>query len=85
MPSGFIISNHGKILHIPWFVRRYSYIKIDRRKIKVLRWQSMTEHMSHMSTSNLGHFVIWRRCGLSCEDLCSYICPVSPLSDIKNL
>ena len=37
----------------------------------------MTEHMSHMSTSNLGHFVIWRRCGLSCEDLLHLSCFIS--------
>ena len=25
LPSGFITSNHGKILCIPWFVRCYPY------------------------------------------------------------
>ena len=24
-PGGFIVSNHGKILRIPWFVGAYSY------------------------------------------------------------
>ena len=35
-PEGFIASNHGKILHIPWFGGRYSYIKNHIAAIKAM-------------------------------------------------
>ena len=36
-PEGFIASNHGKILHIPWFGGRYSYSNMTKQ-LKYLKF-----------------------------------------------